>query len=223
MWDLDLKRFHDQGTYFLHDNGERPFLVHVEEDPARVLVYRNIDCEPLAGELWFVFDALRVFVPEGFDWSSSDTGPLGCPWYGGKGNTILALLDDDVEGLFKYVYIGGTHTYIFYTEEEIWDFQSPIGNNDVPYPWASTPSHAYLLCEGVRIEGVPDDPYTHYYAWDRFLDLPQEEQGSARRVWRESISERFQARLLARGRVSGSSKDPTANLSAMYTQFFNVS
>jgi len=216
-----------ESVYYLHDNGGRPFRVHIREDSKLVLVYREY--EPLSDCLWFVFKALKIFVPEGFDWSCSGDGPLGCPWEGAKGNTILALLSEN-GGRFEYVFIGGARIFRFQTEEPIEDFQSPVGNNNVPYPWASTASHTYLFDANVRIEGVHGDPYTYYYAWDRFplrasrpserWEEPFHEQQRAKEKWRKEVGVAAPYQLLALGRADPLLEDPVSQLNRMYLQHF---
>jgi hypothetical protein len=59
--------------------------------------------------------------------------------------------------------------------QEIVDYQSPLGSNDVPYPYAVSKDYVYLILENVRIPKAaalkvsrnPNDelrPYLSYYA-----------------------------------------------------------
>ena len=61
--------------------------------------------------------------------------------YGEKfdGNSILLKLSKN-----KYVYIGSL-IYSFNAYNEITTFISPVGNNDVPYPYAIDEKNNYYL------------------------------------------------------------------------------
>lgn len=82
------------------------------------------------------------------------------------GNSILVKQSS---GLYVYI---GENISSFLPMAEIVDYISPVGNNDVPYPFAVDVSgNFYLLLENVVIRNLPDkakdDPYCHYYESDR--------------------------------------------------------
>jgi hypothetical protein len=61
------------------------------------------------------------------------------------GNSILILIE--ITDKYKYVFIG-REIYSFETTSEIIEFESPMGNSDVPYPWAVDKNdNIYLLYE----------------------------------------------------------------------------
>lgn len=77
------------------------------------------------------------------------------------GNTILLQLNNGNE----YMYIGG-EIYTFTTSDNIIDYISPIGNNDVPYPYAIGTQNVYLMIGYKFIDKTKvccDDPYKDYY------------------------------------------------------------
>ncbi len=79
-----------------------------------------------------------------------------------EGNSILLHL-----GFNKYVFIGPT-IFSFSTNHEIINFMSPVGNNDVSYPYAiDSQGDYYLLIEDavIRVDDPEklDDPYIYYY------------------------------------------------------------
>ena len=93
--------------------------------------------------------------------------------YGPKfdGNSMLFELAPG-----RYMFIGEC-IRVFSTRSPITTFVSPVGNNDVPYPFAVNRSGTvYLLIEGVQLTAGPytndvlQDPYTFYY--DRSLLTP---------------------------------------------------
>lgn len=53
-------------------------------------------------------------------------------------------------GQFTYIHIGST-VYRFATADRIVEFDSPIGNNNVPYPAALSASEVFFLCEQWRM------------------------------------------------------------------------
>ena len=76
------------------------------------------------------------------------------------GNTILVKIDEN-----KYIYIGGV-IYSFTTDYEITKFISPVGNNDVPYPYAIDIKNNYYIMLDATIMSVNhkiDNPYDYYY------------------------------------------------------------
>ena len=93
--------------------------------------------------------------------------------YGGEfdGNTILLNI-----GAGMYVHVGG-RVILFKAQSPIVEFHSPVGNNDVPYPYAvDRDRRCYLLIENTVIS-LPEnfalpaqDPYRYFY--DRGLMTP---------------------------------------------------
>lgn len=137
--------------YYTHGNGGRPFRVVVAGGKASPIV--------------------QVYKRIGFDETRNDYEAEPCfslhakkVWVGNdlpKGNSIL-LLDGTGD---RYVFIG-THIFSFKARAPITRFESPIGNSDVPYPYAvDSARNIYLLIEGVVMCNVPKnvDPYNYYY------------------------------------------------------------
>ena len=144
------------GAYLTHDNGARPFKVEVEwsDDRASVLVFKMLqeDCFKYEEVECVSFSAEDVFVGQ-------------CPVSGSvyEGNSMLLHL----EGL-EYVFIGFM-VFSFTAKSTITKFVSPVGNSDVPYPWAiDEEGYRYLFIEDVilanKLFGEEDtDPYDVYY------------------------------------------------------------
>jgi hypothetical protein len=61
------------------------------------------------------------------------------------------------------MYIGGC-IYTFKTQEEIESYVSEMGNNAVPYPYATSKTKTYLMLECVEINNRFINPYGVYYA-----------------------------------------------------------
>ena len=71
----------------------------------------------------------------------------------------------------EYVFIGD-NIYKFRSYAEIVKYVSPIGNNDVPYPYAIDKlGNYYLMVEYVVFKNIPsnmkNDPYDYYYNIDQ--------------------------------------------------------
>ena len=162
-------------TYYIHDNSDRSFMVKIT--PETILVYK-IDIDRTITELSFsYYNYKRVFIGKNTeyvdDWKKSKLKHPTKRWYyKTKGNTILIQLDD-----FTYVYIGGKYIYSFCTDiaDEIIDYKSPIGNSDVPYPYAIGKNNIYLMTEFKFINKFKnidsEDPYDNYYKITRKLTL----------------------------------------------------
>ena len=81
------------------------------------------------------------------------------------GNSILIKLSKH-----KYISIGWK-VEEFKTEDEIVKYVSPIGNSDVPYPYAIGTKYTYLMIENIYIENEflkiygNEDPYDVYYGF----------------------------------------------------------
>ena len=67
----------------------------------------------------------------------------------------------------RYVYVG-EKIFSFTTDHRITKYVSPVGNSDVPYPYAVDKNNVhYLLAENVFLKigssGARDDPYRYFY------------------------------------------------------------
>lgn len=68
----------------------------------------------------------------------------------------------------------GNNIYKFKTVDKITKYFSPIGNSDVPYPYAIGKKYTYLMSEYVKVENInlqTDDPYMHYYNHSKKFDI----------------------------------------------------
>ena len=137
--------------YLIHDNGSRPYRVKVGSD--RIEVYTNQE----GGEIVYQTRAQQVWIGDNL-LSLSAYAPKGT----GRGNTILLQV-----GPHRYVYIGHM-IYSFDTgEDTILEYYSPIGNSDVPYPYAVGKKHVYFLLDKKRVAieklDLSEDGYTQFY------------------------------------------------------------
>lgn len=142
--------------FYTHNNGDRPFKVEISKNLVRV--FSN-------NKKLLTFDAKKVFIGE----SPKNKMTTFSGGHGPKfvGNSILLKLCDN-----KYEFIGNS-VFSFTTHSEIISFISPVGNNDVPYPYAiDKDGNIYLMIENVvlkynknlnKLIKKYDDPYLYYY------------------------------------------------------------
>ena len=159
-------------TYYTHDNGGRPFKVIITKGGKHIDIYKCNYADLRAPakyhnavyyEFVLGFDVLRVMLGDDPDNSFKNK-----PEWVRKciGNSILAEISHG-----KYLYIGDT-VFTFNTngKSPITKYISPVGNSDVPYPYALDSEFAYLMIENVKIplfaldmQQKPFYPYTQYY------------------------------------------------------------
>lgn len=127
-------------TYYTHYNGRRPFRVDIEDD-GKVHVYKY------ENTLKQTFHPNETFV--------------GTSWENVPNSFLLHM------GNLRYIYIG-ERIREFKSTVQITTYKSPIGNNDVPYPFAiDSNKNFYLIIEKVIVQHVPRgfeyEPYRWYY------------------------------------------------------------
>lgn len=140
--------------YYTHFNGERPFKVHISKKYNMLAYHHN--------KLVLTDIAKEIFIGK----SVKNRMTIFSGGYGSyfDGNTIL--YQRKVDG--NYIFIGN-NIFSFKTHSPIIEYHSPVGNNDVPYPYAKDElGNYYLLIEGTIImnsESVRNitDPYDYYY------------------------------------------------------------
>lgn len=149
-------------TYKIHDNGGVPFTVAIKDGAAVVTKwdYEYDTGKPIKGPVVFetkyrkawIGKHTRRYEPDYYD---MEPGQLG--------NSILLQ-----EGDKTYVWVGWEILrFDLGRDEEVVEFDSPVGNNDVPYPALFTNKRVLLMIEGVALpidEVDPkQDPYAQYY------------------------------------------------------------
>ena len=147
--------------YYIHDNGGRPFMVETNNTTGVVNVYKRLEGDKYAKEPLKTFTAQHIFVGKSpLNKMTKFSSGHGKAF---EGNTLLLHIDDK-----NYVYIG-REIFSFKSLAKITKYLSPVGNNDVPYPYATDENgKTYLISEGVVLDNfqknsVYDDPYDYYY------------------------------------------------------------
>ena len=158
--------------YLIHDNGGRPFAMYVSPKKDAVAIYKLPKgfLEPEGvyhkdktfvkyySELVKKIKCKDVFIGV----SPKNTMTKFSGGFGKKfdGNTNLIKLSDK-----RYVYVGET-IFEFTSLNKIVDYQSPVGNSDVPYPYAIDEKGNYYLMLDKVIVNFPEkveDPYDKYW------------------------------------------------------------
>ena len=169
-------------SYQIHDNGGRPFEVEIEGNDIDVYAMEENHDEFEEWEeygedpILQIKGAREIFVGNSPENSMTRfSGGYGPDFYG---NSILVKIDCD-----NYIYIGREIYEFNLLDGEVTEYISPVGNSDVPYPYAITDTgriylmleKVYLLTEEIDkyIDSLPqkerealgevDDPYDFYY------------------------------------------------------------
>lgn len=164
--------------YDIHDNGGRPFRVVV--DGTKVTIYKDAnigtfeetaDYSKLIKEL----TVKEVFVGKSTGHAAgADHGPEKANFF--KGNSILLHVSGN-----KYVHIG-TSIYEFQMDDNVDQYFSMVGNNDVPYPVLLGTENVYFMLEGDHCylprDMLPADltkaqwenAYNYFYGWTNPVD-----------------------------------------------------
>lgn len=123
--------------YYIHDNGGRPFKIVANNDGIQVLTSDDY-CVPHEK---IIYKNPLIHIKKFFGyWDGFDSSP-----YEMHGNTILVQIKKH-----RYIYITNG-IYQFDTDDEIVDFVSYVGNNDVAYPIALGTHNIYFLAEDCTV------------------------------------------------------------------------
>jgi hypothetical protein len=149
-----------RGLYATHDNGGRPFAVKLIGKQVHVYEVERTDKKD---NEYYLIGKVPVRDKSDLMIGIDDA-------YKFHGNTVLVRLKNN-----RYLYIGES-LFEFSPVDKIEKYYSPVGNSDVPYPYAVGEEFTYLLVEGVYIDnrylksfkpkGYDNVPYTYYYGHD---------------------------------------------------------
>lgn len=162
-------------TYFIHDNGGRPFLVYISKN--EVNIYMQPDKKYFVAEKdqynkWTYCKKvatykkpIKVFIGKSPKTEMTKfSGGIGKKF---DGNSILLQIAKD-----RYVSIGW-FIYEFSTKNDrIKEYISPVGNSDVPYPVAISDKNVYFMLDLTYVpidkfskftKDVKNDAYSYYY------------------------------------------------------------
>lgn len=163
-------------SYSIHDNGGTPFIVEVGNEIISVYAAEaddendeKGDVTASKGELLYETSYEKVWIGDN---ELNDHHYTEKNFY--PGNSILVHLSD-----ITYLYIG-SEIYKFNVEDgdQIKMYFSPVGNSDVPYPYAIGEKMAYFMLDQhavpVEMIDINKDGYKQFYA--EFLDNNKEDK-----------------------------------------------
>jgi hypothetical protein len=154
--------------YYIHDNGAKPFRV----DIYKKIVTINILCSEYHDDpndncykKFITYTPKEIFIGKSKKNEMTEfSGGYGPEF---DGNSILLWINN-----LKYIFIGKS-IYSFNAFNKIIYYESPVGNSDVPYPYAiDEKGYVYLFVEGVilapnnklikYLDNKEIDPYDYY-------------------------------------------------------------
>ena len=156
-------------TYYIHDNGGRPFQCIIESN--KINIYGQTGYDEKSNKVIYDKKALLSFNPNKIFVGKSPKNEM-TKFSGGHGpkfdgNTILLEMGNN-----ECIYVG-SEIWSFTTKDCIAKYISPVGNNDVPYPYAIDKSkNIYLITQGVVLKHSDDiaknlakydNPVDYYY------------------------------------------------------------
>lgn len=138
----------------IHDNGSYPFVVEVDYVNSIATVYcveredfcdnYTLDAIPPAAVVHKIFIFTKAFIGTGPDLRSSAYADEQAP----RGNTLLFEVPSGRLTCYKYIYVSGQiYSFTVPIDDQIIEYESPLGNNDVPYPVAIGRQLTYFMVE----------------------------------------------------------------------------
>jgi len=165
-------------TYFTHDNGGRPFKVDISTECVNIT--KGIANEANDYEEEYLDQPTHVFNNLNHIFIGHSPYIPMTEFSGGHGEDFIGnsiLIGFMNEKVQTYIHIG-CNIFSFTPYAEIVEYVSPVGNNDVPYPYAvDSLGNYYLMIEDVILLNTQtlkediietgNNPYRYYY--DRTL------------------------------------------------------
>ncbi len=150
--------------YLTHCNGGRPYKVIIQNN-SNVSVYKSMDYDDENYNcLVLNVNPQKIFIGQSHFCNMTEfSGGYGDSF---NGNSILLQITET-----SYTYIG-EKIKLFHTKYPIVSYHSPVGNNDVPYPYAvDSEFNYYLIIEDVVVKKTvtlddylhDSNPYDYYY------------------------------------------------------------
>jgi len=154
-WKRETRKVKVNGrSYEIHDNGGRPYTVVDQSKKKTAMVYAD--------------NKLLKTLKYSKLWTGNPKSQQFGDWE--PGNTVLVQL-----GKTRCVYVGRDMLSFNLLKGDIAvDYYSPIGNNDVPYPYLIGKTHTYLINEAVTVPNAAldftKDVYSQYYGHNGFSE-----------------------------------------------------
>lgn len=195
--------------YFTHDNGGRPYLVLVDGEKNRATVRRNLaPGVPSAARKRYVvtYDKLVRRIEYTRFWNGYSPFNNSVDFDGAIGNTLL--FETQSGGRRRYLLVAG-QVYAFELPEghpPIEYFSSPLGNNDVPYPYGWSDRYAYFLLPDPAIEFAAMEHLSPYVKTGDLASLFYGQRDWKSGKFTDELSAKQRAALVALPRSSFSAR-----------------
>lgn len=144
------KLLHDplpnEKVFFIHDNGGRPFKVYLNRKQKYFTIYASPE-NPL-DYVYLYTEKVMWQVPYEKVWIGDSKTNYTIRIKDKKyflGNSILFRVKKT-----KYILVSST-IFSFLSKDPIKKFESPVGNSDVPYPYAITDNNIYMLAQILKL------------------------------------------------------------------------
>ena len=135
--------------YLIHDNGARPFKVCMNKSKFWIYVFNSSDDPEMYSKI--------ILKPTAYIKSYIGTHGKDKIY---TGNSMLFQILPNT-----YMHIG-REIFTFVIKDKIIDYYSPVGNSDVPYPYAKGTKNTYIMLEKTYIINellIEKDPYVQLY------------------------------------------------------------
>ena len=144
-------------AYKIHNNGSRPYTVIDNKKEKRVTIMKNFDDS--TSRMLEEIKYLKF-------WPGSPSSKQFGDWE--PGNTVLMQVDTN-----KYVaVVEDIIGFVLEKDDEVVTYMSPIGNNDVPYPYIVGKTHVYLLAHHAILPkdslDLTKDVYEQYFGINEY-------------------------------------------------------
>jgi hypothetical protein len=138
-------------SYLIHSNGGRPYIVYVS--PNKIVIYSRIYNKNI-GDYDGTKKIIDIKYKKVFIGDNNDNLRHYDALKGEfPGNTILIHTKNN-----NYIYIGDEiYSFSLPEDEIITHYYSPVGNNDVPYPFAISNKYTYFMLDSKKL---PNELFT---------------------------------------------------------------
>lgn len=212
-------------VYYTHDNGGRPFKVDVNNSAKSLVVYQlnekklethktvikwkvegrqrikiKWDIDLNDGKVMEQFYDKPVYQSQFQEIFIGNHEEKGNKPKWGLGNSILINKTGE-----KYVFIGEM-IYIFTAKDRIIKYHSPIGNSDVPYPFAIGNQYVYFMLENKMVDKSAfddkelKDPYAKLYGHDLHRGDSEQEKNARklRNAWEKIYIKNMNKKIIVK-------------------------
>lgn len=140
-------------TYLTEDNGTKAYKVEIIHDhlvkiytyPKKIISSKIVCKSCMLSDFLVEYEPEKIFIGKSILNSMTEfSGGYGDEW---NGNSILLFMGMH-ENKYKYIAIGD-NIFSFCMKEKIIEYHSPVGNNEVPYPFCLTENYIYDFCHGL--------------------------------------------------------------------------